>query len=116
MSRVTCSQLGIRHVWARILSVYGPYDTERSMVMSTINKIISGEVPNFTPAEQLWDYMYSEDTAAALISLAERGKDGGIYCLGSGKAAPLSTYIECIRDAVDSKAELGIGNLPYFRC
>lgn len=114
MSRVKCSQLGIRHVWARILSVYGPYDTENSMVMSTINKLLSGQIPEFTPAEQMWDYMYSEDAAQALIALAKDGKDGGVYCLGTGVAAPLRTYIERIRDELDASAELGIGKLPYF--
>ena len=26
MTRIACAQKGIQHVWARILSVYGPYD------------------------------------------------------------------------------------------
>ena len=82
MSRIMCASLGMRHIWARILSVYGPYDGEVSMVTSTLKKMLSGEEPEFTPGEQIWDYMYSEDAARALLALAERGKDGGIYCLG----------------------------------
>ncbi len=36
LSRIRCEQLGIKHVWARIFSVYGPYDGEYTMVMSTL--------------------------------------------------------------------------------
>ena len=113
MSRIMCRELGMKHVWARILSVYGEYDGENSMVMSTINKILNGEATAFTPAEQVWDYMYSSDAAEALVAIAERGKDGAVYCLGSGEPKRLCEYIEMIRDAVDKNAELGIGKLPY---
>ena len=59
MTREYAHQLGIKHVWTRILSVYGPNDGTQSMVMSTINKLRNGEVPEFTKGEQLWDYLYS---------------------------------------------------------
>lgn len=113
MSRIMCASLGIRHIWARILSVYGPYDGEISMVTSTLKKMLSGEEPECTPGEQIWDYMFSEDAARALLALAERGKDGGIYCLGSGKPAMLKEYIRKMRDAANPTCPLGLGKRPY---
>ncbi len=113
MSRVKCQQYGIKHIWARILSVYGPYDSTRTMVMSTIVKLLQGERPAFTKGEQLWDYLYSKDAAGILYALAQKGVSGKVYCLGSGKARPLSEYMYAIRDAVDGSLPLGIGELPY---
>lgn len=113
MSRVLCEQKGIRHIWARILSVYGPYDTETSMVMSTLKKLRTGEKPCFTAGEQIWDYLYSEDAAAAFCALAEKGRHGSVYCLGSGIPLPLKEYIQMIRDAAAPGAELGLGEVPY---
>jgi len=113
MSRVRCRELGIRHVWARILSVYGPYDGEGSLVSYAIDKLARGERASFTKAEQTWDYLYSADAARALFAIAERGRDGGVYCLGSEKAQPLYKYIEAIRDAVAPDALLGFGDIPY---
>ncbi len=113
MSRTVCREQGIKHIHARILSVYGEYDGERSLVMSTVKKLLNGEKTSFTAGEQMWDYMYSSDAAKALIALAEDGRDGGIYCLGSGEARPLREYIEMIRDAVGSTAPLGLGEIPY---
>ena len=113
MSRVMCEELGLRHIWTRILSVYGPYDTEGSMVMSTIRKLRNGEKTAFTKGEQVWDYLYSRDAAKAFVALSERGRDGAIYCLGSGAPRKLCDYIKTIGSIVAPEAELGIGELPY---
>jgi len=110
-----CEELGMKHVWARILSVYGPYDGLRSMVMSTIVELRKGSVPKFTLGEQIWDYMYSSDAAKALLAIAEKGKNGKVYCLGSGKGKKLREYIEKIRDTVAPDAKLGIGEIPYAK-
>lgn len=115
MSRIMCDSLGIRHIWARILSVYGPNDTPNSMVMSTIRKLRSGEKPSFTKGEQIWDYLYSGDAAKAFVALAKNGKNGAVYCLGSGKPRPLCEYITAIRDAVAEGAPLGLGEIEYAR-
>ena len=113
MSRVMCASLGIKHIWARILSVYGPYDGDGSMVISTLKKMLRGEEPELTAGEQMWDYLYSKDAARALLALAERGRDGGVYCLGSGKAEKLRDYIRKMRDAVAPDCPLGLGKRPY---
>ena len=113
MSRVLCSQCGMEHIWFRVLSVYGPFDGEGSMVTSTINKLKQGIVPEFTRGEQIWDYLYSGDAGRAFATAGERGKDGKIYVLGSGQGRPLSEYIEMIRNVVAPGAELGLGRLPY---
>lgn len=113
MSRLRCGQLGIRHIWFRILSVYGKYDGEQTMVMSSIRKMLDGETPEYTPAEQMWDYLYSEDAALAIYLAAQKGRDGAVYCLGSGQALPLREYIEMIRDEVDPALPLTFGAKPY---
>ncbi|MBE6667550.1 MAG: NAD(P)-dependent oxidoreductase [Ruminococcaceae bacterium] len=113
MCRVSAEALGIRFVWARILSVYGPYDTENSMVMSTLKKIINRERPSFTAGEQIWDYLYSADAARALYLLGATETAKGIYCLGSGKPRPLKDYIIAIRNEADAEAEIGLGEIPY---
>ena len=115
MCRVAAEELGIRFVWARILSVYGPYDTENSMVMSTIIKLLGGEKPRFTAGEQIWDYMYSADAARALYLLGVTEGAKGTYCLGSGEPRQLREYITAIRDEVAPNAELGLGDVPYAK-
>lgn len=113
MSRQICMQEGMRHLWVRILSVYGPYDGDNTMVISSLKKMMRYEDTAFTKGEQLWDYLYSEDAAQALLQLGISGKNGKVYCLGSGQARPLSTYIQIMQHITGSKGNLGIGTMPY---
>ena len=113
MTRIMCEQLGIEHVWTRILSIYGPYDGENTMIMSVISKLLKGEKPSLTPGGQMWDYLYSKDVANAFYLLGGKGKSGSVYCIGSGEARPLKEYVEILRDTIDEKLELGFGDVSY---
>lgn len=55
MTREYAHQIGLEHNWVRILSVYGPNDYAQSMVMSAINKLQNGKIPQFTKGGQMWD-------------------------------------------------------------
>jgi nucleoside-diphosphate-sugar epimerase len=101
------------HIWTRILSVYGPYDGEKTMVMSALHKMLAGERTSFTKGEQKWDYLYSKDAAGMMIALAQNGKDGHTYCLGGGHAVPLSSYIQKIGAECGYQGDLGLGDVPY---
>ena len=113
MSRVLCNKLNIKHIWARIVSVYGAFDGELTMITSTINKLLKGETPDFTACEQQWDYLYSKDAATAMYLVAEKGKNNQIYCLASGKSYPLRYFVETLRNAINPQAALNIGAIPY---
>lgn len=113
MSRVLCENLGLKHIWLRILSIYGPYDDENTLVMSTIKKLSKGESPKFTKGEQKWDYLYSEDAAVALYNVALKGKSNSIYCLGSGKVKSIKEYIEIIKSIINEDLKLTYGEVPY---
>lgn len=114
LSRILCNQLGIRHNWCRVLSVYGPGDGVHTMVMSTIIKFLKGEDCDFTEGEQQWDFCYSSDVASAFYCVAERGRPDAIYTIGSGKTRSLKDYITKIRDAVSPKAKCNFGAIDYF--
>lgn len=113
MSRLRCQQLGMEHIWVRILSVYGPFDGEKTMIVSIIKSLLKEEVPHCTKGEQIWDYIYSKDAADALVKLATSGIDGKTYCLGSGKGKPLAEYIKTMRDTINPKLEIGFGDISY---
>ncbi len=106
-------ELGMECIWPRIFSVYGIYDKDSSMISSSIRKMLKGEATQFTPAEQRWDYLFSQDAGLAYYLIGEKGKDGSVYCIGSGSARPLSEYIYIMRDAIDPAIEPGIGGLAY---
>ena len=115
MSRIMCDQYGIRHVWMRIFSIYGPNDGMHTMVMSGMHQMLKHQRPQYTKGEQMWDYLYCDDAANAFYLAAQKGKPGAVYCLGSGKVRLLADYIKDIRDVVAPKSDIGFGEIPYYQ-
>ena len=113
LTRLRAEQLGLKHIWVRVLSVYGPNDGAQTMVTSTIAKLRNGEKAQFTRGEQLWDYLYSADAAEAFRLLGEKGIDGKTYVLGSGQSRPLHEYIQIIGKCLNAENLLEFGKIPY---
>ena len=113
LSRIACQQRGLRHVWARVLSVYGPGDNPQTMMMSWINALLRGERMAFTAGEQRWDYLYCDDAAQAFYQMSKHGRDGAVYPLAGGQPRSLRQYILAARDTLNLAMEVGLGELPY---
>ncbi len=115
LSAIKCDTLGMKHIWTRVFSVFGPYNNNETMIMYCINKIIAGEVPNLTKCEQIWDYMFCDDAARALFLLGEKGIGKKVYNVASGKTRPLISYVKQIRNLINRDIHLGIGNMDYSK-
>ena len=113
MTRLACEQVNIKHIWTRILSVYGPHDGIHSLISVAIDDMINNRETVFTPCNQIWDYIYSEDAAKAMLLAAQKGKHGGVYVIGRGEAQPLKEYIKKIAEITDYKKKIGFGKRPY---
>ena len=113
LSRIEANKYNIKHIWTRIFSVYGPYDRDKTMIMSSIKHMLEGTSPDYTKGEQIWDYVYSEDVAKALYLIGKKGKNNAIYCIAQGKTKPLKEYIEILKNKIDNNIELKLGTIPY---
>ena len=114
MSGLLCGQLGIRHNWVRVLSVYGYLDNPYSLIMYTINALQKGEKPSLSKCDQIWDYIYELDAARAFFAIGNKGMDKKYYSLGSGFCQPLKVYLETIKEVMGSNIELGFGEKDYY--
>lgn len=109
-----CRSYGIRQYWPRLLSAYGPFDREQTLVMSCIRACMERRTPELTPAGQIWDYIYIQDAAEALLSVWEYGEPEKRYAIGSGIGRELKWYIAEIADAMGYPQLLdGIGKKDY---
>lgn len=113
LSAMLCEKLGIKHVWARVFSVYGPNNRKDNMIMYCIGKLLKRQKPALTKGKQLWDYLYCSDAARALYLAALKGRDQGVYNVGSGQARPLKEYVNIIRNMIDSRLKIGFGEVEY---
>jgi UDP-glucose 4-epimerase len=113
-TRMLCQQYGIRHIWDRVFSAFGIFDNNDSLIISCINNMISNNKMDFTEGTQIWDFLYSEDVAKALLLSSEKGRANSIYCIGSGETRTLKQYIESIRNIVNPSFVLNFGAIPFY--
>lgn len=114
LSAMLCKSLGMRQNWVRILSVYGPNDGENTLISYVIRELKAGRSPQLTKCEQIWDYLYADDAADAILAVAEKGVDGKVYPLGSGNGRKLYEYIEDIRRLINSSIKVKYGLKDYY--
>lgn len=114
LSAMLCEQMYLRYCWGRVLSIYGPGERETTALMYCIGTLLKGEKPSFTAGEQLWDYLYAVDCARAFALMAEKGRHGAVYDVGSGTLRPLKEYFALTRDAINPALPLGLGEKPYL--
>jgi len=114
LSRQLCKQLELEFNWVRVLSVYGPMDGAHTLIMYAIRELRAGRSPEFTKCEQVWDYLYCDDAARALLAIGAKGADGKTYPLGSGQRRRLSEYLEALRNVVNPAGVLQFGKKEYY--
>lgn len=114
LSAMLCKNLGMRQCWVRILSVYGPNDGENSLISYLIREFKAGNSPQLTKCEQMWDYLYADDAADAILAVAEKGIDGKAYPLGSGNGRKLSEYVNDIKNAINLSIDVQFGAKEYY--
>lgn len=114
LSAMLCKSIGIRHNWVRILSVYGPNDGENTLISYIIRELKEGRSPELTKCEQIWDYLYADDAADAILAIVEKGIDGKVYPLGSGRGRRLSEYIEDMHFLINPSIKIKYGAKDYY--
>lgn len=113
LTRLSCEQFGMRHIWCRVLSVYGPYDRDQTLISYAVIQMMANEETEFSPCDQMWDYIYSDDAARAILLAGQKGKSGKVYMIGSGEVHPLKEYIQKIAEITRYTKEIGFGKRPY---
>lgn len=113
MSKAEANACQIEHVWCIISNTYGVGNTTMNFVNMASKKMLSGERAAFTAGEQNYDFVYITDTIKGLYLCGKKGKPNCSYYIGSGSARPLKEYIVAIRDAIDPKIPLYLGEISF---
>lgn len=113
LSAQLCAQAGLQFAWLRLFSAYGPQDNLNWLIPSLITQMMDGRRPQTTEGRQLCDYLYIEDVANAIMSVAETPEATGIFNLGSGQPVRVRWIVETIRDLISPKLDVVFGDIPY---
>ena len=105
LSKMLCEQYGIRHIWARVFSVYGIYDHEGTMIDYAIKQFQKGEVAVFSSGLQMWNYLYEDDAGRMFYLLGKMVQESGIYNIANYQSNVLRVYIKLIKEAFGDDAQ-----------
>jgi len=114
LSGLLCDQLGMRHNWVRVLSVYGAMDNPYTLISYVIDGLLNGDAPELTKCEQIWDYLNERDAATAFIAISKDGISGKTYTLGSGTERTLRSYIDDISRIINPERQPLFGEKTYY--
>lgn len=114
MSKVECNRLGIEHIWCYLPNTYAAGSTINNFVIMASRRMLKGERASFSTGEQMYDFMYVTDTVKALYCATEKGRNNTAYYLGSNKPRKLKEYIMIIRDAIDPRIKLYLGEISFL--
>jgi nucleoside-diphosphate-sugar epimerase len=113
LTRQLAEQAGLRHAWLRLFSVYGPGDNDAWLIPMLIGEMLAGRRPRTTLGTQYWDWLYVDDAARGILSVAVTPAAAGVFNLGSGRPVQVRSLIERIRDLAAPNMELVFGEISF---
>ncbi len=96
--------------WGRIFFVYGPFEHRSRLVSSVISSLLQKKPALCSHSQQIRDYLYVEDVAAAFVSLLDCDIQGAVN-ICSGRPLRLRELIEKIAVELNEQGLLRIGAL-----
>lgn len=107
---------GMKYVHLRIFSIFGEEDHEWTLVMSCINKMLTGQEIELSSCTQHWNFLYYKDAATQIMKLCEYAmrKDGflhGIYNIASRDTRILKDFVERMKELTNTSSKICYGKI-----
>jgi UDP-glucose 4-epimerase len=106
-----CAARSLRHMWLRLVTAYGPADRASYLIPHVILSLLNGVRPALTEGGQPGDFLHVTDACAAIRAAAQTESCAGTYVLASGEHRPVREVALAIRDMIDARLEIGLGEL-----
>jgi nucleoside-diphosphate-sugar epimerase len=93
-------EAGMSAAWGRIFFLYGAHEPGEKLVASVIRSLLKEEPARCSHGQQVRDFLYVEDVAAALVTLLDSEVTGAVN-IASGEPVTLSSIIRTIAERLD---------------
>jgi nucleoside-diphosphate-sugar epimerase len=104
-------QADISMAWARLFFLYGPGEYPERLVASTIQSLRNGDVARCSSGEQIRDFLYVQDAAAALVALLQSTVCGPVN-IASGQPVAVREIVHTIAEIMGHSELIQLGALP----
>lgn len=113
IARSFCELNAMRWYWFRLFPCFGPGESDKWLIPSTIKNMMKGGEMDFTPGEQKYAYLYIGQVAAVIAAATTAEAPNGIYNISSDQVVSIKELLTKIRDEVNKEFTLNFGALPY---
>ncbi len=101
--------LGMPYCAGLIPMPYGEENYSKQLVNIVLHSLMKGEAPKLIEGKNLYDLVYIQDIADALIAIGEKGKDKKDYYIGHRQLKTFRELMTEIRDLTAPSVELKFG-------
>ena len=113
-SSILTSQLGLKYIHLRILSVYGENDHENTLIKSSLRKLKADEPIEMRSGGQHWNYIYVKDAARQIAELSlhamnDKGFHQEVYNIASNDTRKLQDFVTVMKEIIASSSKLTFG-------
>lgn len=109
MGKIVAEQEEISFVWPRIYSVYGPGENEGTLISYLVKTLREGNIPELSPCENMWNFMYIDDCVRALRLLGENENTEGIYNVASSDTRLLKEFVIEAKNTINKNICVNFG-------
>ena len=102
---------GLSFAWGRVFFPYGPGEQPQRVVAATAAAAVAGETVACSSGEQIRDFLYVEDVAAAFAALVDSDA-AGCFDIGSGEGVQLREVLLTLEELSGRKDVVRFGEIP----
>jgi nucleoside-diphosphate-sugar epimerase len=108
-----CDSNQIDWFWLRLFSFFGKGESDKWLIPTLVNKLLTTDHMDLTFGEQKYAYLYVEDLAVAINKIIMGNGQSGVYNISGKHLTSLKNLIENIRDQINPLFQLNFGQLEY---
>lgn len=102
---------GVSWAWGRVFFLYGPHEAPNRLVSSVIRSLLREEAAACSHGNQVRDFLYVKDVAAAFAALLDSNVEGPVN-IASGEAVTIKEIALAIAETVSNVQNIRFGSLP----
>ena len=102
-------EIGMEVAVGRVFFLFGPGEPSRKLVAHVVRSLVRGERAACTAGEQLRDYLYVDDVAAALAALVDSDVTGAVN-IGRGEGTRVADLVTLIGEVAGRPELVGLGD------
>lgn len=117
LGQAVALQKGISMVSVALSNTFGPGDRSRRTPNLFISNFMHNKPVDLTPGDALYEWTFVDDTVDGLLAAATKGKDNGVYYIGSNNVRPLKDIVEDIKSVINPDGVINYGKYQEnFKC